>query len=199
MVGIGVQIRKFGHFGHSVISSDRLLKPGVCRSQRGAGAAASAAYKLEGMDEERTTTRAGNQARGVLALRVETIARLMLKGWSRRRIGDWVERESGWNVSARTVDRLVKRASLVLAKEATRAFNLETEFALARARLESLFMAAMDTSNKPAPDLRTALLCQRELIDLMGLTAARPEPKREQEPVEFTIIGISDDGQGDSP
>lgn len=139
------------------------------------------------MNEVGPKTEAADR-RSVQALRTETVARLMLRGWNRRRIFDWVERESAWNVSTRTVERLMRRASVALAREAQRNTNLETEFAMARARIESLFVAAL---NQDTPDLRTALMCQRELIDLLGLAAARPEPKTEREAVTFQIIGAT--------
>jgi len=129
-----------------------------------------------------------------LAIRVEAIARLLLKGWPRRRVIDWVDRQSGWKISARSVDRLIARATVILAKEADRHCDLKAEFALAKSRLEALYSAALDRKigDDRIPDIRTALFCQRELNKLMGLEAARPEVEKPDEAVTFEVIGTHD-------
>jgi hypothetical protein len=125
------------------------------------------------------------------AVRVEIVARLMLQGMQRRSIHDWIQK-SAWGISERTVDRLIRRASVLLAKEADQTTNIRAEFQLAKGRLEMLFRAALDTSNGQKPNIRAALACQRELNRLLGLASDGNASVGADEPITFDIIGVKE-------
>jgi hypothetical protein len=125
------------------------------------------------------------------AVRVEIVARLLLRGMQRRSIHDWVQK-SEWGLSVRTIDRLIRRAAGLLAREADKSTNIRAEFQIAKSRLEMLFTAALDTSNGQKPNIRAALACQRELNRLLGLASDGHAANDPDEPVSFNIVGVAE-------
>jgi hypothetical protein len=135
---------------------------------------------------------------GTQAIRAECVARLLLRGMSRRAIHDWTVK-SGWGLSSRTVDRLIRRAGQVLEKEADATVNIRAEFLLAKTRLEMLFTAALDTRDGQKPNIRAALACQRELNRLLGLASDGNEQAGADEPISFNIVGVKDQDEDAAP
>jgi len=140
------------------------------------------------------------------SIRAEAIARLLLKGMTRRQVHEWCDRQ-GWRVSIRTIDRLIKRAQGMLAREVGQHMDLKAELQKSVTRLESLFRAALEKRElcgidkdgevvtRPKPDIRTALMCQRELNVLLGLDRVRPNPEEKDtdDIIDFGIVGAKEE------
>lgn len=98
--------------------------------------------------------------------RIDTVATLLLNGARRGQILKHAS-DQGWGVVPRQIDTYMRLAHERIAQEGTA--DLKSERAIARRRMEMIFMATM--SNK---DYGRALATVREIVNLLGLAAPPP-------------------------
>lgn len=91
---------------------------------------------------------------------------MLVAGLRREAIIRLANEKHGWNVRPRTVDDYIAKAKQRFEEEAR--VRREAELGKAIARLDNLYAKSMSRN-----DSRTALMVERERIELLGLRAGR--------------------------
>lgn len=100
--------------------------------------------------------------------RVSVVYTLLLNGYRRRDIIDYLRTKTKWDVGASTVDKYIKEATAEI-KEIN-ALERDMAFGMATKRLDDLYKRALEDS-----DNKTALAVQKEINNLHGLSITRTE------------------------
>ncbi|MDD3538489.1 MAG: hypothetical protein PHH65_09645 [Eubacteriales bacterium] len=100
--------------------------------------------------------------------RVATVYRLLLSGLRRREVIQYAREKTEWNVSDRTIDNYIRKASAEI-KEVTDE-ELEAARGMAHKRLDTLYYKSLLIN-----DYKTALAVQKEINELFGLKTAKIE------------------------
>ncbi len=119
--------------------------------------------------------------------RVSLIYEMLLNGQRRREVLRAANEQHGWGVSPRQVDSYIAKARKLFERDAQ--VHREAELGKAIARLDSLY-----AKTQAKQDLRTALMVERELIELLDLRVRQTDDQSAVDEFLAVMKGEAEDG-----